>query len=213
MATKKGRGEAAGKLPPKPLTFGPAWTWLTDQVLKTGWEHLNTLRAGEMFEYVKGTAERQIVMDMRDLAVAEALSGDQGMMANLLPLLVDKLSKGEALTAGETLATCTILARAVRSPQGVQIACGVSSKRGGTRQGAKSIMVALDVLGALDRGPANSFEEAWAQVAAARNLSESQVKKSWTERKAAVLGVLKLPSNITAERVIAKAVRDGLRSI
>lgn len=193
------------------MRVGPAWLELTHRIMETGWEALSDQRSAEMFAYVKSTPMERIATDMRDITLMEGLSGDQGMMENFVNALLNKISQAEPLNASETYGLCMVLARIVRSPQGVQLAAGAEKRRGGTRQGAKSIMVALDVIHQLTHGTSNNFEDAWAATAAQKHLSESAVKKCWMERRKLLLETLRHPLDITAAQMVAQSVAAGFR--
>ena len=153
----------------------------------------------------------RIESDLRDITLMEGIRGDQGMMENFLNAILNKLPSREPLNAAETFGLCIVLARVVRSPQGVQLASGAGKRRGGTKQGDKSMGVAIDVLYELTHGTAHSFEEAWAAVATNRHLSESAVKKCWMERRRLILETIRCPLDMTAAQLVAESVEGGLR--
>ena len=193
------------------MRVGPAWLEMTKRIADSGWTALSDQRAAELFAYIAGSHGDRIAADIRDITVMEGLFGDQGMMQNLLNAVLNKLPENKPLTAAETYGLCIALARVVRSPQGIQLASGADKRRGGTRQGAKSVLVALDVIRELTHGKARSFEEAWAAVAAERHLSESAVKKCWMERRALLLATLRTPLDVTAAQLVSENVAAGNR--
>lgn len=194
-----------------PLRVGPAWLRLTNRMLDAGFESLSDARAAEMFAYVQLSPVKRIKSDMRDIALMEALEGDQGMMSNCLHALVSKLTANEPLSSSEAFGLMVILARIAVSPQGLQVAAGAAKRRGGTRQGAKSMTISLDVLNQLSHGSANSFEEAWAAAAQSLHLSESRVKGAWMDRRELLLQTLRYPVDVSAAQIVTQSVEQGFR--